>query len=164
MKKTAIVLGSANAQRDTYEDVAHLMEYIDAELYNLSEYKVGPFDYTFKNKDDDFLPLISQIINDHDQIILASPVYWYSVSAQLKAFIDRLSDLLKTHKDLGRQLRGKSLGLLSRSHGNDCPPEYSMPIQRSADYLGMQWIGHIHFFDEGPSAIDLSRFVDKVNA
>lgn len=164
MQKTAIVLGSANPQGDTYKAVAHLMEYIDADLYNLSEYRVGPFDYTFDNKDNDFLPLITQIINKHDQIILASPVYWYAVSAQLKAFLDRLSDLLKTHRDLGRQLRGKSLGLLSRSHEDDCPPEYAMPIQRSANYLGMQWIGHIHFFDGGPSAIDLSRFVDKLSA
>jgi multimeric flavodoxin WrbA len=31
----------------------------------------------------------------HDQIILATPIYWYAVSAAMKNFLDRLSDLLE---------------------------------------------------------------------
>lgn len=161
-KSTAIILGSANSKGDTYEVCTQLEAYFPSVIYNLSDYTIAPFDYDFNNQEDDFLPLIKKIITDHDRILFASPIYWYSVSAQLKIFIDRLSDLLKIEKDLGRLLRGKSLGLVSRSHEDDCPPEFAMPTQRTADYLGMTWIGHIHFFDEGPSALDLSRFVEKV--
>ena len=32
--------------------------------------------------------------NTNALVLLASPVYWYTVSAQAKTFIDRLTDLL----------------------------------------------------------------------
>ena len=39
---------------------------------------------------DDMQPLFEKLLNS-DCIVLASPVYCYSVSAQMKAFLDRIS-------------------------------------------------------------------------
>ncbi len=41
---------------------------------------------------DDMQPLYQKFI-DADAVILASPIYWWSISAQLKLFIDRLYGL-----------------------------------------------------------------------
>jgi len=46
--------------------------------------------------------------------ILATPLYWYSVSAQAKTFLDRLSDLLVFRKDLGQALRGRCFAVVFR--------------------------------------------------
>lgn len=42
---------------------------------------------TITSYDDDYLPILDKILAS-DTIIFASPVYWYSISAPLKAFID----------------------------------------------------------------------------
>ncbi len=42
--------------------------------------------------EDDMQPLYRQFI-EADLVVLASPVYWWSISAQLKVFIDRLYGL-----------------------------------------------------------------------
>ena len=52
----------------------------------------------------------------YEQIIFATPIYWYAMSAQLKTFFDRMTDLLTIHKPLGRQLRkGKKMFLIACS-------------------------------------------------
>ena len=59
------------------------------------------------------------IIQKYDTIIFATPVYWYSMSGTLKTFFDRLSDLLHYKKELGRQMRGKKMAMISNSGEND---------------------------------------------
>jgi len=46
----------------------------------------------------------------HDQILFASPIYWYAVSPAMKIFLDRISDFLELPDLLaqGRRLRGKN--------------------------------------------------------
>jgi hypothetical protein len=61
----------------------------------------------------DFLYVIEKMI-EHDIIVFVSPVYWYSVSAELKVFIDRFSDLLTVHKSTGKKLKGKNIYLMTQ--------------------------------------------------
>ena len=71
-----------------------------------------------------------------------------SKSKQLSLLLSdwhRFTDLLTIEKDMGRQLRGKSLLVISVSKNDDCPEEYPKPFERSADYLGMEWKGYAHF-------------------
>jgi len=46
----------------------------------------------FNNIDDDFISLMTEIIEKYDTLIFATPVYWYSMSRILKKsfFIDSL--------------------------------------------------------------------------
>ena len=46
-------------------------------------------------------------VTEYDIIVLATHVYWYSMSAIMKKFIERLSDLLHLRKDIEYKLRGK---------------------------------------------------------
>ena len=66
------------------------------------------------------------------------------MSATLKLFFDRLSDLLRYKKDLGRQLRGKKMAMISNSINNDRRPGFEMPFVESAKYLGLEYLGDIH--------------------
>lgn len=141
---TVIILGSANSDGNTRKIVDTLIELLGCDLIDLNEYTIGYFDYDFKNQHDDFIPLMETITARYATLIFATPVYWYSMSAVMKTFFDRISDLLKFRKDLGCQLRGKSVAVLSCSGDNDLAAGFDMPFRESADYLGMLYLGAYH--------------------
>ena len=100
-----IIMGSARGDGNTRKIVNALLDQTQADFINLNDYKVNYFDYEHRNKDDDFVQIATQMVQ-YEHIIFATPIYWYAMSAQLKTYFDRLSDLLKIRKPLGRQLRG----------------------------------------------------------
>lgn len=145
MNKTIIIMGSSNPIGDTYKVCKSVVDKHNFKFQDLNELVIMPYDYDHENRDDDFLGFMRHVVKSYDTIILATPVYWYSMSGIMKNFLDRFTDLLTIEKDLGRQLRGKSLLAFSVSNSDDCPEEYPMPFKRSADYLGMHWKGYTHF-------------------
>lgn len=145
MSKTILIMGSSNSLGDTYKISKLFVDKFKMKFQDLNELVIMPYDYDHENKDDDFLGFMGHVVESYDTIILASPVYWYSMSGIMKNFLDRFTDLLTIKKDMGRQLRGKSLMAISVSKSDDCPEEYPMPFERSADYLGMKWLGYAHF-------------------
>ena len=114
------------------------------ELIDLNDFDISYYDYDHKNRQDDFLPLMKKLIERYKTLVFATPVYWYTMSAVMKTFFDRISDLLTIEKDLGRQLRGKNMVLISCSNEDDLPKGFSMPFEKSAEYLGMNWLGEMH--------------------
>ena len=145
MSKTIVIMGSSNSMGDTYNVCKSIVNKYGFKFQDLNELVIMPYDYEHENKDDDFLGFMRHVLKSYDTIILATPVYWYSMSGIMKNFLDRFTDLLTIEKDMGRKLRGKSLLAVSVSKGDDCPEEYPMPFKRSANYLGMDWKGYAHF-------------------
>lgn len=143
--KTILIMGSSNSMGNTYDVCKKIVNEYGYKFQDLNELVIMPYDYEYENSDDDFLGFMKHVVGDYDHIILASPIYWYSVSGIMKNFIDRFTDLLKIKKELGRALKGKSLSLVSVSNGDDCPEEFSRPLERTAEYLDMNWKGHVHF-------------------
>jgi len=85
-------------------------------LIHLVDYKIQPCDgcgICWKTKkchiDDDLEKVISELVRS-DAVILGSPVYYGTVSAQMKTFIDRSGELLGAR---GYPLKGKVGGALS---------------------------------------------------
>ncbi len=153
---TVIIQASARSNGDTSKIIDYIREIKQLALIDLKEKNIGHFDYDFQNRDDDFIPLMEEIIANYQTILFATPVYWYSMSGHLKVFFDRISDLLKTHKDLGRQLRGKNMAMLSVSNHDDMKEGFSMPFIESAKYLGMDYLGDLHTWvedDEIPTTV-----------
>jgi len=112
-----LLQASARPKGDTFQVAEKLATKLKANHLDLLDYKVYPFNYEqVYPEDDDFLRLVKEEILPREQIIFASPVYWYSMSGPMKIFFDRISDLLKSQKDLGRQLRGKRMSVLSVSN------------------------------------------------
>ena len=144
MKKTVIIQGSSRSGGDTNKIVNYVASKNPIDVIDLYTKNIGHYDYDYKNQDDDFIGLITNIINTYDTIIFATPVYWYSMSGILKVFFDRISDILRINKDTGRQLRGKNMAMISTSNQDDLIGGFNMPFVESAKYLGMNYLGDIH--------------------
>jgi multimeric flavodoxin WrbA len=144
---TIIVVGSARSHGNTHQLALALAERIRGDVIDLNDYDFGGFDYEFKNKGDDFPSLIRKILT-FDRIIFASPVYWYSPSAVMKKFMDRMSDLMNIEKDLGRQLRTKKAALVAT--GADVVPgsSFETAFQLTFGYLGMHYQGMLYAYCE----------------
>ena len=143
--RKVIILGSSRKNGNTTKIVDEISKEHHIEVVNLSDYNISYYDYESKNIDDDFLPLIRRILEEYDTLIFATPVYWYNMSGIMKVFFDRISDLIRIEKETGRKLRGKKIGVITNSHDNVIEDSFYIPFQKSADYLGMEYLGHAHF-------------------
>lgn len=140
-------MGSSNSHGNTRIIADYIKDTYQAELIDLNAYNIGYFNYENANKNDDFFPLMKRIIG-YNHIIFISPVYWYSMSAIMKTFFDRITDLMKWHKDFGRQLRGKKMSAMSNGYEDMNPDYFFVPFEKSAHYLGMEYGGSIHTYSE----------------
>ncbi|WP_341216748.1 NAD(P)H-dependent oxidoreductase [uncultured Wocania sp.] len=148
MNKTLIIQGSARPKGDTNTIISYMALKGNFDVIDLYSKNIGHYDYEYNNANDDFIPLITNIIKNYDTIIFATPVYWYTMSGHMKVFFDRISDLIRIHKDLGRKLRGKNMAMISINNSNDLVRGFNMPFVESANYLGMNYLGDIHTWVE----------------
>ncbi|WP_264552720.1 flavodoxin family protein [Flavobacterium sp. N2038] len=143
--KKVIILGSSRKNGNTTKIVDEISKDNGIDVIDLSDYNISYYDYESKNIEDDFLPLIKGILEKYDTLIFATPVYWYNMSGIMKVFFDRFSDLIRIEKETGRKLRGKKIGVISNSHEDAIEDGFYFPFKKSADYLGMKYLGHAHF-------------------
>jgi len=160
--KSLIIMGSANSHGNTRKIVDAIIAKTNADFIDLNTYKVSYFDYEHKNKDDDFVEIATLMVQ-YEQIIFATPVYWYAMSAQLKTFFDRMTDLLSIQKSLGRQLRnGKKMFSIACSSDAVEYEGFIMPFKNTAEYLGMTYGGHLHSWVEKEAIPEVVlRRIDK---
>lgn len=144
MNKGIIILGSSRSKGDTYKLCKYLSDKTGYPILDLKEKNIAEFDYDNKYpKEDQFMEIIREIAENYEQLIIASPVYWYAMSGIMKTFFDRFSDCIRYEKDTGRKFRGKSMAVLSCS-GPDLVEGHYMPYIESAKYLGMNYISDVH--------------------
>ncbi len=138
--KIAVILGTSKSDGNTRSFVESFVQQSGAKLFDLSGFNIGFYDYQHENRHDDFLRVIRELLS-FDHLVFASPVYWYSMSAQLKVFFDRLSDLLTIEKELGRKLKGKSISVLSTGYNRDLPDCFVKPFELTANYMQLRFKG-----------------------
>lgn len=136
----AVVLGTSKTDGNTRRLVNEFVNHSGAALFDLSDNDISYYDYEHRNRMDDFIPLIIEL-SEFDHIVFASPVYWYSMSAQLKVFFDRLSDLLTIEKQLGRRLKGKSISVIATGFNTELPDCFIQPFVLTAKYMHMEFTG-----------------------
>lgn len=139
-------MGSARSEGNTQLLSQQLAAQIPADLIDLNDYRINPYSYEHLHTDDDFLPLMRKLVASYDRLIFATPVYWYSMSGQLKIFFDRITDLLQIDKPTGRLLRGKSMAMLSCGGDDSRVSGFAEPFAYSAAYLGMEYLGDVHLW------------------
>lgn len=145
MSDTIAVFASARRNGNT----GKLMDWISNELgisiIDLAEKNISPYDYEHKNLNDDFLPIMNELL-DYEKIIFSTPVYWYAASAQMKIFIDRTSDFLDLEelKEIGRRLRNKTGYLVCTSISEEADLAFLNAFKNTFEYLGMHYGGHVH--------------------
>lgn len=142
--RAVIIQGSSRPDGNTSKVANYLRSKINCDIIDLSTKSIGPFDYAFKHRDDDFLLLMEKITEEYDLLIFATPVYWYSMSSIMKTFFDRLSDCLHHRKDIGYKLKGKSLAAISCGSEEGIVEGFHVPFRNSAEYLGMTYLGYVH--------------------
>lgn len=167
MKKGVIILGSSNSNGDTYKAASFVSQQMNYSIIDLKTKNISEFDYEFKNRNDDFHPLINEIVNQYDLIVFATPVYWYTMSGILKTFLDRISDCLKIEKDVSRKLRGMEMAVLSCDSDKQLKDGFHMPFVETSKYLGMKYIGDVHCWVKNnnlPDSVEakLNDFINQI--
>ena len=136
----AILLASSRSAGNTRTLVNLAFPAGNLILEDLGKLKIGFYSYEYENQNDDFFPLLLRLL-PHQTWIIATPLYWYSMSAQAKVFLDRLSDLLSLYKKEGRMLRGKRLAVLCSGTDQSLPQSFGEPFSLTCQYMGMEFLG-----------------------
>lgn len=160
--KAVVIVGSSRKDGDTTKMVNELVAQRNWDVIDLNDYKIGYYDYEHRNKNDDYIALMKQIIEQYDTFIFATPVYWYSMSGIMKVFFDRITDLLEIEKELGRKLRGKKMAAISCSIGNNLGDHFWFPFSETANYLGMNYLGNLHTILDEDNERNIIQFIQKV--
>lgn len=145
MNDTIAIFASARRNGNTGKFIDWIGNELDIKIIDLSEKNISPYDYEHNNLNDDFVPLINQLL-DYEKIIFVTPTYWYSSSAQMKIFIDRISDLLHIEelKDKGHRLRKKTGYVVCTSTRNQASQSFLNAFKETFEYLGMNYGGYVH--------------------
>lgn len=165
-----VILGTSRPNGNTRKLVdAAFPPGAPARIVDLSDHRIAPYAYDYRHDADDFLTLARAMI-EAKTIVFATPVYWYAMSAQLKVFFDRLSDLTRVYKKMGRSLAGKNVYAIATSSGDGLPAGFETPFAQTSRYLDMRWKGllHAHFSEDGVLTPEMARaakaFAEKVEA
>lgn len=91
----------------------------------------------------------------HDTVVLQFPIHWYAMPALLKHWFDEVLQSGWAYGQDGSALHGKGLFVAATSGGD--PQGYGRhagqftlaelfrPIEASARYCGMRWLGHVAY-------------------
>lgn len=142
-----VIFGSARDNGTTRKAVDKVFQNQEHRFVDLRQLKISHYDYEYKNAGDGFLPLMEDAIR-YDTIVLASPIYWYSVSAYMKIFLDRWGDLVTTRQDLGFKLKGKRLFVIT-SFSTSSPlgcAGFEEPIKQTCNYMKIEYGGCYYDF------------------
>ena len=85
MTNPIIIVGSSRSSGNTRKAVDLIIGNSSIPIIDLKTLNKSIYDYEHQNKNDDFLPLIEGIMGQ-DLLVLATPVYWYTMSATMKIF------------------------------------------------------------------------------
>ena len=133
-----IIVGSSRKNGNTSLVVGRLVEKLGCEVFDLSDYSVSYYDYNNQNKDDDFGILAAKMVEAR-YLIFATPVYWYSMSGQMKVFFDRFTDLITIRKSFGRKLAGKQTFLVATGTEQNLPEGFETAFRLTSDYFDMKF-------------------------
>jgi multimeric flavodoxin WrbA len=145
MSGVIALLASSRRNGNTGRLMDRIAADLGIEVVDLTSLRITEYDYEHRNRQDDFEPLMKRVL-ESDQLILASPVYWYSVAPAMKVFLDRISDYLDLPDLLseGRRLRGKLAYIVCTSVVQEAPMSFVTSLTETFDYLGMRYGGIAH--------------------
>lgn len=145
MPAAIALFASSRRHGNTGQLIDRIARELGIEVVDLAEKRISAYDYEHRNRGDDFEPLMMRVLA-YDQILFATPVYWYSVSLPMKAFLDRISDFLDLPDllDDGRRLRGKCAYVVCTSIYDAPPASFVGAFADTFNYLGMRFEGVAH--------------------
>ncbi|RMB02918.1 flavodoxin family protein [Eilatimonas milleporae] len=170
MSDAISLLASSRRNGNTGKLIDWIAGDLGGEVIDITALDISPYDYDHKNIHDDFIPVMKKVL-EYDSVIFATPVYWYAPSAQMKIFIDRISDFLDIEdlKDIGRKLRKKTAYIVCTSIGEEADDAFLGCFKSTFGYLGMKYGGHLHAncengFEKEKNAQKVENFVGLIRA
>lgn len=152
-KKIVVITGSPRKQGNSFamteafikaaEEKGHTVTRFDTSFMNIGFchacetcYKTGKA-CTY---DDDFNTMAPAIL-EADAVVFSTPVYWYSIPAQLKGAIDKLFSLVVGGKDIA----GKDCALITCCEEEDpaVMDGVRVPIERTAALIKWNMVGEV---------------------
>ena len=145
MLSTIALFSSSRRLGNTGQLTDRIAQALNIEVVDLTRLRISPYDYDHQNRSDDFEPLMKQVLA-HEQIIFATPIYWYAVSPAMKLFLDHISDFLDLPDLLpqGRRLRGKNAYVVCTSACDEPSAQFMGAFLETCQYLGMHFGGVAH--------------------
>jgi putative NADPH-quinone reductase len=136
-QRPIVLLGSSRSDGETRRAVD--IAFGDrADCVDLAMYDIGPYDYGYGNREDEFLK-VAELMLSRDRLVFATPVYWYSMSGTMKVFFDRLTDLTDIEKKMGRALAGKQAWLIATGTDEALPQGFEVPFSGTCAYFDIEY-------------------------
>ena len=142
---TAIIYSSARKVGNTSMQVNNYVAKHGGQGFYLDDFVIYPYRYDKNYPEDDFYTLFEQLLI-FEHWVIASPIYWYNTTPQMKAFMDRITDYMddETLKPKLRLLRQKQFSLLSNAASLSAPDAFLDMFKHTFNYLGMTFKAHTH--------------------
>ncbi|TGB04906.1 flavodoxin family protein [Halobacillus salinus] len=150
--KIAILDGGGRRDGNTQTLTERVVDGIEVSRFGLKEYDIHAIsderheEDGFHAVDDDYDALMTEVMK-HDVILFATPIYWYSMTATMKGFIDRWSQSMRQPKfaDFREQMAEKKAFVVAV--GGDNPYVKGLPmIQQFAnifEFVHLPFEGYI---------------------
>ncbi len=138
MQKTIILFGNSSKpdqSRGLADEVAREFGF---KVIDLAEYEINN-----REINDPLIEVIEHIMHA-DTVIFATPVYCYSMSARMKLFMDRLTDLVREDEELKTMLHGKRGLVLSTGTDTIAPKLFEESFSLLLAYLGIEYRGMLY--------------------
>lgn len=152
-KKIVVITGSPRKNGNSFAMTQAFVEALEKKGYEVTR-----FDAAMKNVggchacetcfktgkacsyDDDFNTIAPNIL-EADTVVFSTPVYWYSIPAQIKAVLDKMFSFCVAGKDIA----GKECAIIACCEEDDMSvlDGVSIPIERSAALLKWKMIGEV---------------------
>jgi multimeric flavodoxin WrbA len=158
MSNILIINGSSRVNGHTETMIRDIFQEKTFDIVHLNELNISYYDYEHENIGDEFIAVARRMVQ-YDIVVFASPVYANGISAQLKTFFDRTTDLIEVHTNVLEKLQGKKCFFLACGH-KSVPGTLAAPIEQTCAYLGLQYQKMFFFqFDSDGKMIedDLNR-------
>ncbi|MEJ0087881.1 MAG: NAD(P)H-dependent oxidoreductase [Pseudomonadota bacterium] len=145
MLNAIALFSSSRRNGNTGQFVDRIATNLKIEIVDLASVRMSGYDYEHRNRNDDFEPLMKRVL-EFDQLLFATPVYWYAVAPTMKVFLDRISDYLELPDLLneGRRLRGKRAYVVCTSIYDEAPASFVNAFRDTFNYLGIHFGGVAH--------------------
>ena len=163
--KSLVIFSSANPKGNTARLIEHLTSHIDLEIINLDSYKISPYRYDNQYEPDDFYSIFERIL-DSDNLIFASPTYWYTVTAPMKVFFDRMTELTdkKELKPKARALASKRTFILTTSARHQICPIFETFFVEICKYFKMEYVSSLHAKQDDINMQEISQFASSLKS
>lgn len=157
-----VLFGGSRPEGNTAQITKEALKGLEYNWIDLTQFSLNPVrdvrheEANIHSYTDDYQDIIDQVLKS-DIVIFSSPVYWYSISASLKSFIDHWSETLQdpNYRDFKDKMSKIDFRLILV--GGDWPKIKAKPcvtqIKYSLEFLDAELKGYIIGTAEKPGDI-----------